>query len=233
MKRETIGLIVIAILTALLIYFYYKSEKHKEEVKSRDSVISEKNDVIKYHVNNEGRILGEKKAAEIHAKELEQMYPHVYAELKKEFDIQQKNLKAYIKNEFSAIGTGTGSVVNNHYYDSTTRRNVRFRNFNMDDGYLKFNTTLYDSLFNAPYSYSYSDTASTVIHKKRKWLLGKEELYSTTKFSNPNAKITGTTNILVKDYRDKRWSVMIGAGYDPFYNKPTAMIGLGYSIFKF
>jgi len=30
-----------------------------------------------------------------------------------------------------------------------------------------------------------------------------------TKFSNPNAKIIGTTNILVKDYRDKRFGLIL------------------------
>jgi len=59
------------------------------------------------------------------------MYPEIYNELEKSFDIKVKNLKAYIKNEFEVRGSGTGQVVNNHYYDSATKRIIRFRDFDM------------------------------------------------------------------------------------------------------
>lgn len=230
MKKEIIVVSFILILMLLSLWLATSRENIEKQLRS---VIAEKNDSIRYHKNDNGKILAEKLAAEIRAKDLEKMYPEVAAELERSFDIKIKNLKAYIKNEFSAQGAGTGSVNIHNHYDSLTKKTIRFRDFDMDDGYLTFNTRLYDSLSSSLYKYTYSDTAQTVISSKRKWLFGKEQLYATTMFSNPNSKITGTTNILIKNHRDKRFAVMVGAGYDPFQTKPTVMVGLGWTILKF
>ncbi len=233
MKREIIYLFIIILLILFIGWGYNLLRKSRDNERLKESVIAEKNDVIKYHVNQEGKMLGEKHAAELHAKDLERMYPEVYADLEKSFNIKVKDLKAYIKNEFAAHGEGQGTVVHNNYYDSTNGRTIRFLDFSMDDKYLNFNARVFDSLKFSPYKYVYTDTAQNVISAKRKWFLGKEHLYSTTMFSNPNAKITGTTNILVKGYKDKRWAVSLTGGYDPLNNRPAIVIGVGYSIFKF
>src|SRR5690606_12856000 len=135
------GIIGLAVLVYIL---WTQLENSKSDLRQANSVIAEKNAEIQYRTNREGRIIAEKQAAEIRAKELEKMYPQVYDEIKKDFDLKIKNLRAYIKNEFEARGSGTGEVTHNHYYDSAKNRVVRFRDFKMDDGYLKFETRLYD-----------------------------------------------------------------------------------------
>lgn len=230
------GIIGLAVLVYIL---WSQLESSKSALRQANSVIAEKNAEIQYRTNREGRIIAEKQAAEIRAKELEKMYPQVYDEIKKDFDLKIKNLRAYIKNEFEARGSGTGEVTHNHYYDSAENRVVRFRDFKMDDGYLKFKTRLYDSLSNALYEYVYSDTASTVIDARKKWLFGKEQLYASTMFKNPNAKITGTTNILVNNYRDKRLSFGISAGWGVLKVGNEVRTGwfmgpsIEYALFKF
>lgn len=230
--NEFVLLFFMMVLMALCAWIIRYNEIEKKELRS---VIAEKNDSIRYHRNEQGKLISEKIASEVRAKDLEKMYPEVVKELEKSFDIKIKNLKAYIKNEFSATGTGTGLVTINNHYDSVAKRSIWFRDFNMDDGYLTFHTRLYDSLSSSLYKYTYSDTAQTVIASNKKWwqVFKNEQLYASTMFSNPNAKVTGTTNILVKNYRDKRWAVVVAAGYDPFRMKPTGMVGLGYTIFKF
>jgi hypothetical protein len=213
-----------------------KSQAHD---KQQSSVIAEKDAIIQYHVNEKGQLVAQKEAAEIRSKDLENSYPKIYETLKRDMDINAKNLKAYIQNEFAAHGTGQGSVTTNNYYDTATHKQVRFRDFHMSDGYLTFDTRLYDSLQTSLYRYTYSDTAKTAISAKRKWFLGKEQLFATTVFSNPSSKITGTTNILVNNYRDKRFSVSLSAGYglvkvgDEVHTGWFAGPSVSYSLFKF
>jgi len=213
MNKDTIFFVVIAALIILLTFQSIRLQKAQTSVEQKESVIAEKNAIIEYHVNEKGQIVAQKQAAEIRAKDLEDAYPKIYESLKRDMDVKIKDLKAFVQNEFEARGSGTGSVTNNNYYDSASGKNIRFKDFHMSDGYLTFDTRLYDSLQSALYTYVYSDTAKTAIHAKRKWFLASEKLYATTVFSNPNAKITGTTNILVKDYRDKRFSIGISAGW--------------------
>lgn len=229
----------ILVLILLLTMQSIRLSKSQLREKQQESVITEKNAVIEYHVNDKGKIVADKEAAELRYKDLQKSYPEIYKALKEEMDVNYKRLKAFVQNEFVSHGTGIGSVTNNHYYDSSINKTIRFRDFHMDDGYLTFDTRLYDSLQSSLYSYTYIDTAKTAIHGKKKWLFAHEELYSTTVFSNPNAKITGTTNILVNNYKDKRFSVSLSAGWGlvkvgnevntGFFVGPS----VSYSLFKF
>lgn len=233
MKRDLYYIIAIVALSALAFWLFNNWKNSQAEVSRKDSVITEKNAEIKYRVNREGEILAQKEAAVIRAKDLEDAYPKIYEDLKKEFDIKVKDLKAYIQNEFEARGTGQGSITTNNYYDSTLRRQIRFRDFEMNDGYLTFNTRLFDSLSNSLYNYVYSDTSKTAIHTKKRWLFGKEQLYATTKLSNPNAKLIGSTNVLIDTYRDKKFGVGPAIIYDPFNGNFSIGVSLTYCLFKF
>ena len=233
MRTHATYIATIAVLLVVLFFVYDRWQKANKESKLKDSVIAEKNAAITYWVNENGKTVAQKEAAELRAKDLETLYPKVYESITKEFDVKVKNLKAYIENQFAAQGSGTGTVTNNHYYDSASRKTVRFRDFSMDDGYLKFDTRLYDSLASSLYSYNYTDTAKTVIHTKKKHLFAKEQLFASTIFSNPNAKITGTTNILVDSYKDKRWVLSAGAYFDPIRLDYGLSINFGYALLKF
>lgn len=102
------------------------------------------------------------------------------------------------------------------------------------DGYLDFQAEVYDPL-NAPYEYTYGDTAKTAFIMKGKWFQ-KKQLYASTLFSNPNAKILNTTNILVDQCKDKRFGIgpYIGAGLNSQLQPQTTVgISVHYSLIKF
>lgn len=233
MNRSLIILVVVLVL--LLTWMSIRYQRASIQATQLSSVINEKNDSIHYHKNENGKVVAQKVAAELRAKDLEKAYPEIAESIRKELGIEIRNLKAYIKNEFSARGGGTGTTVTNNYYDTATQKRVYFRDFSMDDGHLTFSTRVYDSLKTSPYRYLYQDTAQTAIASNKKfWQVWKDErLYATTMFSNPNAKINGTTSILVNNYRDKRWVLSVGGYVDPIRQQAGVSINFGYALIKF
>jgi hypothetical protein len=227
--------IAIALLILIAGYFYIEWTTARHEADRKQSALDEKNDSISYWKNGYGQQVAEKTVAQLEAKEIREAYPKLADDIEKKFDIKLKKVLAVIYNEFEARGTGEGLITNNHYYDSSSRKQVRFRDFNMDDGYLKFNTRLYDSLSNALYTYSYRDTATTVFHSDKKWwqIFKPEHYLASTVFNNPNAKLTGTTNIMVKGYREKRFGIGPSVGYDPFRNEWNVSVSIHYDLIKF
>lgn len=227
--NKGLGIAVIVLSAGCYLLFHWATEL-QDKTNDLESVIREKDSEIEYRRTREGRIVASKDAAELRAQEIANNYPKIVDELKKDFDIKIKNLKAYIRSEVGAQGQGTGEITNHYHLSDSTRR---FREFTMDDGYLSFRTTLYDTAVQAPYQYTYSDTITTVIHGKRKWILGNERLYSSSMLRNPNARVTGMTNIMVDSHRDKRWCLSVGASYDPFSNSVRPGVNFGYALFKF
>jgi hypothetical protein len=225
---------LIAALILLCIFFISQWVHSAGVIKEKDSIIAEKTAQIEYHVNDKGKIVAEKLAAEASLKELSKAYPDLARELKKDFDVKMKQMKAYIRNEFEARGSGMSNITNN-YYD--TAKNQFTRRLNFDDGYLRFESSI-DSSNHALSTYSYRDTATTVIHTKKKWFMGSESLYASTSFGNPVAKTMNTTNLLVK-HRDKRWVVSAGVSWAPVSAEgwnarqfvPT--VTFGYALIKF
>lgn len=214
------------LIATIIMYFAWKHEE-----KGYRSIIAEKEDTLRYERNSKGRIVAEKIAAEATVKQLKDFYPEVVRELKEEFDVKMKDMKAYVKNQIVAQGSGKALVTNNYYTDSSGVR-VEYRDVNFDDGYLKFKSSIFEGLDFGESTYTYTDTISTVIYHKKNWLFGKERTYASTGLRNPNAKIIGSTNLLVSE-RDKRFVIYGGIGYDPLNNRPALTIGIGYAIIKF
>ena len=157
-------------------------------------------------------------------------YPEIVKELKEEFDVKLKDMEVYIKNEFKAQGSGNGTVIHNHYTDSSGTT-VPYWEVKAFDGYLDFSGKVSDSL-SMDYKYTYTDTITTVISTKKKWFLGKETTYANSMLRNKNAKVTGATNVMV-DKKDKRFVIYVGVGYDPFMGQPTISVGGGFALIKF
>lgn len=227
--------VVITVIIAILAVLIYGSVatviKLKKELIQNKSVLSEKTDSIRYYRTDNGKLVAEKSAALLSTKDVSDSYPQVVAQLK-EIDIRLKNMKAFMQSSFQANGSGTG-IINNHYYVDSTGRRVAYKEFSMHDGYLSFRTTLYDSTVQSTYEYSYTDTISTVIHSKKKWFFGDEKIYATSLLKNPNAKVTGTTNLLIDTHKDKRFYVGVGASYSPLTNTFAPSVHVGYALFKF
>lgn len=165
------------------------------------------------------------------AKDIKSMYPELYKALSRDLDVKVKDLKAYIQSEFKVSSSGKGQVTNN-YYTTNTGGKHPYKQFTASDGYLSIKADIIDSL-NAPYTYTYTDTIKQSISVKRKWLLGREQLYGSATISNPNAKVVGSQNILIKEYRDKKWGLGVGAIYDPFMGRAGIGISFSYILVKF
>lgn len=228
--KQYAPLIVIVALVLISGYLYGEWRKAEHESKRKSTVIEEKDADIQHWQTESGRQAMMKDAAIANTKEFTEAYPKLADELKREFDIKVKDLKAIVRAEFQARGQGVGNISNTYYVDST---GVRYKEFKMDDGYLSFNTMLYDSSVNAPYKYSYTDTLTYGFTTKKKWLLAREKLYGFGGLKNPNAKITKTTNVLISDFRDKRFSVGPYAGYSLRHGDVDFGFSVQYSLFKF
>jgi hypothetical protein len=224
-------LIYLIAITCIMAVAYTAFNWQKKKIDSFESVIAEKNSQIDYFMNENGKLVAGKAAAEVAYSDIKNMYPELYRSLSKDLDVKVKDLKAYIQTEFKASGSGTGTVTNNYYVSESGER-VGSSDLVISDGWLLLTATILDST-KAPYSYTYSDTVKQSISLKRDWILGNEKLYGSATLSNPNSKVTGSTNILIREYKDKRFSLGVGAIYDPSSGRFHLGVGVNYALFKF
>lgn len=227
MKNKSQATLILLTIVLLLLSMFLTAGIYRmdQKISRFKSVIDEKNSLISHYINENGRVVADKKAAEVRASEIKSMYPEIYASVKKDFDIKIKDLKAYMQSEFKATGSGK-SDVHNHYYPATgsVATDIVSR-----DGYLDYKGTIIDSV-RATYEYSYTDTIKYAISVRRDWLFGNEKLYSSATLSNKNAKIYGSRSILIDDYRDKRWGLGVGLFYD---GRVRLGVGVQYNLLKF
>jgi hypothetical protein len=248
MKTHLTYILLLLLISLVAIYYFDQNRKNKAESDRKDSVIAEKNAEIKYHVSETGRIIAQKQAAEATAKEALEVYPEIVSQIRKEFDVKTKDLKAFVHASFQAQGQGDGSVTINNYYDSTSRKSYSKIDFNTDDNpYLKLSTTidtkLYDSLkrqYRPAYTYAYSDSILMAFHAKKKWKpFGKEQVFASARLSNPDAMVTNSTSVLISEAKDKRWSVSLSGGWglvkvgSEVHTGWFAGPSVSYSLFKF
>jgi hypothetical protein len=222
----------IAIIALLFISSFLANQLRRKSAESdrKDTIISEKNDSVHHWKTQSGRNAVDKLAAEATAKEFQNAYPAFADELKKEFNVEIKDLKAYVRAEFEAHGQGQGGISNTYLVDSSGHR---YKEFKMDDGYLAFRTMLFDSTSVSPYNYTYGDTLTYGFKIKKRWFLGDDKLYGFGGLRNPNARIKKATNVLIKDFKDKRFSVGPFVGYGFIGKQIEIGVSLQYSLIKF
>ncbi len=242
MKTHLTYILLLLALVVALLYFYDQNRKHSAESDRKDSVIAEKNAEIKYHVSVTGKMVSEKLAAEATTKEAMEAYTEVVKEIQREFDVKTKDIKAFVKASFQAHGSGTGTtIINNHYDSATGVTIVDSATFNTNtDKFLKFDVTYFPGKQKfSPYTYTYSDEILMAFHVKKKWILGKEQVFASASFGNPASKVTNQTSVLIKEAKDKRWSIGVSAGYGlvKVGNEVHTGFFLGpsveYALFKF
>jgi len=226
-------MIYIAIIAVLLIVAglaIKQMEQFKRENNQKEAIIAEQADSLKYHRNERGHLIAEKIAVQAHADDLEKAYPKLAQELHDELDLKFKQIKSLVQAGFQAQGSGNSTVIHNHY--DSAGSSYPFWQLKASDGYMNFQADIYDSL-HAPYKYNYRDTITTTVAFRKKWLFGKEQLFSSSYLKNPNAKVTNSTSLLIDSYRDKRYGLGVGIGYDPLTNKPVINAGVYFLILKF
>jgi len=232
MQRDFYYIVAIAILIGLTFFCYDRWQSARQTVSQQSSVIAEMQDTLKYHRNQEGRLVAEKLAAQVqNAEDFKKSYQRFAEDITKQFDVKLKQVRVAIRQEFEARGSGQATV--NHYYrsDSTGSKYPVWK-LRAADGYLDFSAELLDSL-HAPYSYIYQDTITTLVTARKKWFFGSEHLYSSSALRNKNARITNSTSVLVKSYRDKRWVISVGVSYDPLNNRMVPAVQAGYKLIGF
>jgi hypothetical protein len=228
MSSRTVSIILTIVVIVLLWLLYAAWQKQKQKNEHYELIIAEQKDSIHHSRTETGRERAEKLAAIASAKQFQEAYPKFAERVAREFDVKLKDMKVFIENKFTAHGSGEGDVVTNIYGpNGYVRKEAAF-----GDRYLKAKLAFVDST-RFLYTYSYSDTISTVVDSKKKWFLGKERLYATSILQNKNASVTGSTSVLIDTYRDKRFVVYVGIGYDPLNNRPVVSGGIGYALFKF
>jgi cupin superfamily acireductone dioxygenase involved in methionine salvage len=243
MKIHLTYILLLLALVVALLYFYDQNRKHMAESSRKDSVIAEKEAEIKYHVSVTGRMTSEKRAAEATTKEAMAAYNEVIEEIKREFDVKAKDIKAFVSASFRAQGSGTGTTIIHNHYDSASRLTIiDSAAFNTDqDKFLKFNVTYYPGKAKfSPYHYTYSDEILMAFHAKKRWKpFGKEEIFASASFGNPNSMVTNQTSVLIKEARDKRWSLGMSAGWgllkvgDEVHTGFFLGPSVHYALFKF
>jgi type II secretory pathway pseudopilin PulG len=222
-------LIIIALLLAFMVLALLHIHEQDHRTRGLESALNERDaQILTYRAAN-GKLISEKQVAQLRVKELQDAYPKLETELQ-QMKVKVKNLQAYSKQGFVAEGHGQATI---SYIHDTTQAQTNFQPFAVvaQDGYLNFQADVYDSL-NAPYHYQYQDTITTVFHFKRKWFMGRKTLYSSSMLQNPEAKVISSTNVLVKEYRDKRFGIGPYVGMD-INLRPSFGLSVQYSLIKF
>lgn len=232
MKLHIAYLSALAVFAAATFIFLNLWLKSKEHAKDLTSILIEKKDSLRYHKNKYNQVVAEKASVEISAKEFMDNYKAEETKLKDQLNVTAKDLRAYMDAKFVTVGHGNTTVIHNHYTDSTGRAQDS-TSLQISDGYLALRASISDSTRRAKYIYTYSDSMTFAISVKKKWVLGSEKLYGSGVFGNPNTKITHSTSVLIKDYRDKRWVVSAGVSYNPFVNQFVPAVHFGYALIKF
>lgn len=221
-------LLIVAALVMVIVYLIFRLQSKSNQLDSANSALTEKEATIREFRTLQGKTATEKVTAVISTGDLKDHYPEVAKELA-DLKIQLRNIKGVLTASIESTGKGEVIIVRD-----TIRLPgavpVVLDSVKINDGYLKFRGQAKNGMFG--YSYTYQDSMTFAIARKRNWLFGKETLSGTGKLQNPNAKITNQTSIVIPT-RDKRFNISAGIGYD-FYNKravPT--VYAGYSLIKF
>jgi len=219
-------LLPLALLIMVLLFLYAWNLRSKLE--RSESILTEKESQITYFKSQSGKTVSEKPAAEISKSDLEKHYSDIAADLR-DMKIKFSRLEAVSKAAIEAKGEGVVTIVRDTIPVPGSVPVILDSVF-ITDGWLDLRGGIKGQRFG--YTYSYQDSIVMAISGKRKWFLGNERLYGSARVSNPNARATSLTSVLLK-HRDKRFVISLGANYDPFTNRFSPGIHAGWSLLKF
>lgn len=228
---KAITIIVIVGLTILICILLQHISKITRDNSGLQSVIAEQADSIRYHKSATGREIASKLAAQVTVRQLSEVYQYHLADIRKEMEIKDKNIRALIKVTSEARGSGT-TIVRDTVFRDAGGNEITEHSFTLSDGYLSL-AGRFRAKENLFYEYSYRDEAYFVTHTKRHGIFGQKKLFVSASFKNPNNKITGLTNIQVSDFKDKRFGVGPYIGWDVINWRVAAGVSIHYSLIRF
>jgi hypothetical protein len=224
--------IIIGVLLVILVALLFGVRSLTARLKSSQQVNHELIDTVLTWKNKAGQNVSDKRAAEISLKDAKAFYAGELQQIRETFEIRDKNLRSFISAKFNA--TGKGSVTMS--FDTTIQHssNVRVHTpmFRVSDGFLDFKGAMPDSA-TLNYEYSYRDSVIFATSWKKNGLFRKKTLLVSGAFGNKNATITGLRNVVVSDFKDKRFGIGPMVGYDVFSNRPVVGVSVQYSLIRF
>lgn len=233
---KNLQLYIIIGLIGIVILLFWLWNGARIQSNEKDSIITEKSDSIKYHINKFGQVVAEKEAALINLGNFKKSYSSLEADVNKRLGVKTRNLVAVYKGEFKATGHGEVKISTSEdpflmdglpLGEDTTRRD---RDVHIYDGYLDFNGVIKQSTFS--YDYDYYDTLLLSFSKTKHFFKGTT-ISATGMLSNKNAKITHTTGVVIQTVKPKRFNISIGFYYDPFRAKFGPAVTAGYALVRF
>lgn len=237
MKFYRIMSLVMAVMLIIVIAFsYLMTMEQDHRIQGLQSALRESKSEIEYRKNKEGKLIAEKAAAQQSYSDLKKNMETFANQISKDLDIKVKNMRAGLIASFQAKGEGVATITKIPYDSSANLLDSSFEPFavTFDDGYLGTQVDIYSPI-DARYTYVYSDTLTFAFHTKKKWLLGRKQLFSSGVLANPNAKITNSQAVLVKEYKDKRFGIgpYVGYGFGADGAQTTFGISVHYSLIRF
>lgn len=231
MKKDLIYLAVIAALVVAVFILFNLWADSKIESNQRESIIKEKEGIIKYYKTENGKLAFEKDAAQITTKELSEFYGKQISEIKRELGINRKEIRAIVQAGFEAHGQGEAQITPIDT-DGAQPNNLitgYFRPFKIrgTDGYIYFEVTA-DGKRN-PFTASYRDSLTIVMHNDRKWFLGADHLKASGYLANKNAKITSATTLLTGKSLSN-FSLGGTLGYSAILHDQQVLTGWGATV---
>ena len=232
---------------AVLAFLLFRSCDQVTEVRdSLSSIIESREGEVRYLKTELGKTISEKQAAEVSAHQFREHYKKDLKRLEDEFNIKLKRIKVFATAPIQVDGEGM-SFISEDPIDFTG--NGKFHLLNLDslrlgngssshlmfsDKYLSFDVDMSEGREGGYKStYTYRDTISYALHVKKRWIFGKERLYGSWMFENPNAVALNPESAVIEEYKDKRFAVTIGPYFDPFRGNYGVSIGLGWTLIKF
>lgn len=230
MKATPYFLASMALVIAFLIW---RLSVVNRKLERSESVLIEKTDTIRYFKAKSGKIVAEKAGAEITKEDLKDHYQDLAADLQ-DMKVKLNSVRAVLKAVVQSQGQGKALIVRDTIQLPGYIPFIQDSVF-IDDSYLKLRAQIIPGTRDSylAYRYTYQDTIVMSISGKKKWLFGKETLIGSARLSNPSAKVTNMTSVLIKQPRDKRFVISAGLIYDPFSSRFAPGLSCGYALLKF
>lgn len=229
---------------AVLAFLLFRScDQATEEHDSLSSIIESKEGEVKYLKTELGKTVSEKQAAEVSANQFKEHYKKDLKRLENEFNIKLKRLKVFATAPIQVDGEGLSFIYENPADTTTNSHHLpdlgnlslgKSSHLMFNDKYLSFDVDMSEGREGGYKStYTYRDTISYALHVKKRWIFGKERLYGSWMFENPNAVALNPTSVAIEEYKDKRFAVTVGPYFDPFRGNYGVSIGIGWTLIKF
>lgn len=183
-----------------------------------------RNDTTRHWVDDQGRQHGETRLAQADIAILMAAYPRVDSILRV-LDIQGKQLQALTAMSTTTAGSFRPKL------ESVARGDKTFQQISYKDKWLELDGVITDTPI---LQYSIYDSFIVSTYWKRKWWLGKKEVFIDAYSLNPASKVNNLTGLKVSTENPKRFGIgpYVGYGWNGREWAPSVGVSLNYSLIR-